>query len=73
MKTSLLEYSKLILSKVSFSEALFEKELRKNVYQLSDAEKLDLQTWCNHHFGTNYGPLIHRCFYTGEGLHKMAC
>jgi hypothetical protein len=73
MKTTLLEYSKLILSKVSFSEALFEKELRKNVYQLSDEEKLDLQVWCNHHFGTNYGPIIDRCFYTGKGLHKMAC
>ncbi len=73
MKTTLLEYSKLILSKVSFSEALFEKELRKNVYQLSDAEKLDLQAWCNHHFGTSYGPIIDRCFYTPEGLHKMAC
>ncbi len=73
MKTTFLEYSKLILTKVSFSEALFEKELRKNVYQLSDEEKLDLQAWCNHHFGTNYGPIIDRCFYAGEGLHKMAC
>ncbi|MBD0257309.1 MAG: hypothetical protein ICV83_16445 [Cytophagales bacterium] len=73
MKTTFLEYTKLILSKVSFSEALFEKELRKNVYQLSAEEKLDLQAWCNHHFGTNYGPIIDRCFYAGEGLHKMAC
>ncbi len=73
MKTTLLEYSKLILSKVSFSEALFEKELRKNVYQLSDAEKLDLQVWCNHQFGAKYGAIIDRCFYAGESLHKMAC
>ena len=73
MKTTLLEYSKLILSKVSFCEALFEKELRKNVYQLSDEEKLDLQAWFNHHFGTKYGPIIDRCFYARPSLHKMAC
>lgn len=73
MKTTLLEYSKLILSKVSFCEALFEKELRKNVYQLSDEEKLELQAWCSHHFGAKYGPIIDRCFYAREGRHKMAC
>jgi hypothetical protein len=73
MKTTLLEYSKLILNKVSFSEALFEKELRKNVYQLSNEEKLDLQAWCNHHFATRYAPIIDRCFYAREELHKVAC
>ncbi len=73
MKTTLLEYSKLILSKVSFSEALFEKELRKYVYQLSDEDKLELQVWCNHHFATKYTPIIDRCFYTGAGMHKVAC
>lgn len=73
MKTTLLEYSKLILSKVSFCEALFEKELRKNLYHLADEEKRDLQAWCKYHFGTKYSSVIDRCFELPEGVHKMAC
>jgi len=72
MKTTQLEYSKVILSKISFNEALFEKELRKNVYQLTETERLDLQAWCKHHFGIRYGSIIDRCFYCGETQHKVA-
>jgi predicted 3-demethylubiquinone-9 3-methyltransferase (glyoxalase superfamily) len=73
MKTTLLDYTKLILSKVSFCEALFEKELRKNLYQLSDEEKQDLQGWCKYHFGVKYNLIIDRCFDHAESVHKMAC
>ncbi len=73
MKTTLLEYTKLILSKVSFCEALFEKELRKNLYQLSDGDKQDLHAWCKYHFDGKYTPIIDRCFDLSESVHKMAC
>jgi hypothetical protein len=45
MKTAQLAYSIVMLSKVSFSETLFGKELRKCIDELSSAEKLYLYAW----------------------------
>jgi hypothetical protein len=62
MKTSMLEYSKIILNKVSFCEMLFEKELKKAIQMLSDHDRFYLQLWCNTQFGSAYGRRINRCF-----------
>jgi hypothetical protein len=45
MKTSMLEYSKTILSKVSFNRNLFRKEYRKSLNWLSQAEAEELRGW----------------------------
>lgn len=41
----MLEYSKLILKKVSFDSFLFEKELKKSLNYLMPHEIEDLLTW----------------------------
>ena len=63
----MLEYFKTILSKVSFSKYLFEKELKKAIKVLVEEELLELQRWCNKKFGHVYKAVINRCF-TSSGL-----
>lgn len=46
----MLEYVKLILSKVSFDKILFEKELIKSLKTLKKDELLQLQQWCYEKF-----------------------
>jgi hypothetical protein len=58
----MLEYFKTILSKVSFSKYLFEKELRKAIKVLVENELKELQRWCYRKFGHIYETIIHRCF-----------
>jgi len=58
----MLEYFKLILSKVSFSKYLFEKELRKAIKILIGEELKELQRWCYGRFGDIYKSIIQRCF-----------
>ena len=42
----MLEYSKIILSKLSFDETLFEKEYRKSIRFLNDDdERAALEAW----------------------------
>lgn len=45
----MLEYSKLILKKVSFDSGLFEKELRKSLNYLMPDEAEELLTWVKMH------------------------
>jgi len=45
----MLEYSKLILKKVSFDGFLFEKELKKSLNYLLPHEIEDLFTWAKVH------------------------
>lgn len=45
MKTSMLEYVKIILAKVSFSKILFRKEYRKSFNWLSKSESQELKAW----------------------------
>jgi len=45
MKTSMLEYVKTVLVKVSFSKNLFRKEYRKSLSWLSKSESQELKDW----------------------------
>ena len=44
-KTTMLEYSKIILERVSFNKRLFLKEYRKLSRQLADDEMNELSAW----------------------------
>lgn len=50
----MLEYTKVILQKVSFSPFLFKKELRKSLKWLNTDEMMDLRKWCLSSFGDLY-------------------
>lgn len=54
MATSMLEYSKTILQKVSFDHKLFEKELLKALRLLMPTDRDELQAWVVRNFGTQY-------------------
>lgn len=60
----MLEFSKMILQKVSFDRYLFNKELRKLILWLGDDkdEVDDLYKWCNEHYGTVYPDIINTEF-----------
>lgn len=58
----MLEYFKTILSKVSFSKFLFEKELRKAIKVLIQEEVSELRRWCYSKFGNIYQAILNRCF-----------
>ena len=45
MKTSMLEYSKIILEKVSFNRMIFWKEYKKFNRILPDSERVELRNW----------------------------
>ena len=47
MKRSMIEYTKLILSKVSFDPNLFYRELKKAVNSLLPYEVEELKEWLN--------------------------
>lgn len=44
-KTSMLEYSKIILSKITFDRKLFLKECRKAFKRLDSSERTVLKQW----------------------------
>lgn len=54
----MLEYTKTILQKVSFSKDLFHKELSKSPRWLQREELLILQSWCLITFGHIYRDVI---------------
>lgn len=54
MKITMLEYSKLILEKVSFDAGLFANELRKSKRALMHNEVDELRNWCEDKFGERY-------------------
>ena len=58
----MLEYTKTILQKVSFSPYLFEKELRKSFRWLAGEERKALQAWCVITFGDIYYDIINNAF-----------
>lgn len=62
----MLEYFKIILSKVSFDRRLFERELRKAIKSLVEDELNELRKWCYDQFGQIYGPIIDRQFVLAQ-------
>jgi len=56
----MLDFSKMILTKVSFDPKLFHKELRKLLLWLGDDrdEVESLYEWCNENYGDIYGEII---------------
>ena len=56
------EYTKEILTKVSFDRALFKKELKKAVRWLKNEERSLLQAWCIATFGAVYHDIIAEVF-----------
>jgi hypothetical protein len=50
MSLSMLEYAKMILTKVSFDTTLFEKEFKKAIIQLLPEEILELKNWLKQQF-----------------------
>ncbi|WP_258103218.1 hypothetical protein [Marinoscillum sp. MHG1-6] len=58
----MLEYFKTVLSKVSFDDILFEKELLKAISSLNDEEVSTLEDWCFENYEDRYGPVLIKCF-----------
>ncbi|AYB30287.1 MAG TPA: hypothetical protein VIU12_32830 [Chryseolinea sp.] len=58
----MLNYVKTVLTKVSFSALLFEKELRKAINLLIGEEVNELKNWCYTRFGTEHEEILNRCF-----------
>ena len=58
----MLEYTKTILQKVSFSPALFGKELKKSLRWLQKDEVYILRSWCLVTFGDLYLEIIQEAF-----------
>ncbi|MGF1563820.1 MAG: hypothetical protein ACFCUH_00490 [Flavobacteriales bacterium] len=58
----MLEFTKSILTKVSFDRILFTKELKKAVKWLSKDDLHHLRMWCQQRFGAIYGDVINETF-----------
>ncbi len=58
----MFEYSKEILTKVSFDRNLFKKELVKAIKWLKADERKLLMMWCVTTFGHKYGDIIAQSF-----------
>ncbi len=58
----MFEYSKEILTKVSFDKSLFAKELRKAITWLKKDERKMLMVWCLATFGNKYSDVIIQTF-----------
>lgn len=58
----MFEYSKEILTKVSFDKSLFTKELRKALRWLKSEERKMLMVWCLTTFGNKYSDVIMHTF-----------
>ena len=60
--TTMLEYQKLILQKVSFSKELFQIEIKKSIRWLSKNELLLLYTWLIVNYKNIYSDIIKTFF-----------
>ncbi|MBC6613103.1 hypothetical protein H8B15_19425 [Hymenobacter sp. BT507] len=58
----MLEYTKTILSKVSFDKFLFEKELRKALRTILPEEVAQFKEWCYAQFAKVYRAILNRVF-----------
>lgn len=58
--TDVIEYNKLILSKVSFSGELFERELYKALQSMVPQNRFLLLEWCNQSFSNIHYKVIRK-------------
>ena len=58
----MLEYSKMILKKVSFDNELFKRELDKCITWVGQYEQKALLLWCMSEFGKEYKEVIMETF-----------
>ena len=58
----MIEFSKKILSKVSFDRILFKKELKKAIHWVTPSERTLLKIWCLSTFGHLYQAEILEAF-----------
>ena len=58
----MLNYVKMILTKVSFDKVLFEKELSKAVEKLNVHDLLELKTWCYTNFSESDIEILEELF-----------
>ncbi|MCT4672828.1 MAG: hypothetical protein ACPGSG_03430 [Prolixibacteraceae bacterium] len=58
----MLDYARIILPKVSFSEELFEKELLKCIEWVGPENLKELFQFCQDNFGIEHGNIIQRAF-----------
>jgi len=62
----MLEYTKMILEKVSFNETLFRKEVKKSKMFLQQHEQKILQKWLLMKFGEQYADFFEEVFSLQE-------
>ena len=67
---AMLNYSKIILEKVSFDPELFEKELIKSMEFIEKEELPKLKAWCNQNFRHIYPSLLEKVFRERETIHQ---
>ena len=60
----MLDYAKIILPKVSFSEELFKKELSKCIKWVETEEVQELHDWCYKNFKKKYANVLDEVFST---------
>jgi len=61
----MIEFTQKILRAVSFDKQLFQKELRKGLKWINDAEEIKkFQEWCVVEFGAKYPKVINSAFAT---------
>jgi hypothetical protein len=58
----MFEYTKVVLTKVSFDKLLFRKELGKAANWLKGEERMLLMAWCVATFGSRYSDVISEVF-----------
>lgn len=58
----MLEYSKIILPKVSFSRHLFKKELNKCIKWTEPKDIHELYEWCHENFSDIYPEILEEAF-----------
>lgn len=60
--SGMLNYFKMILTRVSFDARLFEKELRKAIRALIGNDLAELRQWCYQTFSGRFDAVLNNCF-----------
>ena len=68
----MLDYVKMILTKVSFNRVLFEKELRKALKVLLPADVPEFRSWCYQQFSRIYRRVLKRVFGNFQAVFPVA-